>query len=402
MDIRPPRNQPRPAPRVSLDSSLGLEPASVVTAEPVKTPEALLVEQEVVPEQPAQPKRKHSKVKWLILSVIALLVLAAAGVVGWYTWAINPVAAGDTSKHTFTVTSGETPSIIAKNLQQAHLVRSALAFEAYTKLHKLGGILQAGVYEVSPSQSVASIATQLTKGKSAVLNVLIPPGLTLKQLADPSVKSSFAAQGFSSEEIQAAFAASYSSPLLKDKPADASLEGYIYPETFQIQEGDSLKSVLQRSFDTFYERLQSDGMLEKFAARGLNIHQALTLGSIIQEETSSADVQRQVAQVFLKRLEIGMMLGSDVTFIYAANQLGVEATPELDSPYNTRIHTGLPPGPIATMNYSALQALADPAEGDYLFFVAGDDGTVHFSRTNEEHEQQVQQYCQKLCTSTVQ
>lgn len=97
-----------------------------------------------------------------------------------------------------------------------------------------------------------------------------------------------------------------------------------------------------------------------------------------------------------------MMLGSDVTYMYAAAQLGVEATPTLDSPYNTRIHTGLPPGPIATMNYSTLQAITNPADGEYLYFVAGDDGTVHFSRTNEEHEQLVQQYCKKLCSASVQ
>lgn len=347
----------------------------------------------------AHPKRRI--ILWIIVGVITTVLLLIAAVVGWYFWAIGPVG-HDTTKQTFVVASGETPSTIAKNLEEARLIRSAFVFELYAKLQKKADSLQAGTYKLSPSQDVPSIVNEFVKGDSAVYNVLIPPGLTLKKLADPTVKGSFAAQGFSAEEIQKAFTATYKSPLLKDKPADASLEGYIYPETFQVRQGDSLESVLERSFNAFYERLQSDGMLEKFAARGLNLHQALTLGSIIQKETSNADVQRQVAQVFLKRLSIGMMLGSDVTFIYAANQLGVEATPTLDSPYNTRIHTGLPPGPIATMNYSALQAVANPADGDYLYFVAGDDGTTYFSHTYEEHEQKVQQYCQKLCSASVQ
>lgn len=336
----------------------------------------------------------------ITLIVIAVLAVIAGAAIGWYMWATAPAGSGN--PQAFSVASGDSPSAIAKNLQDAKLIRSSFAFEVYVKLHGTSASLQAGTYEFSSSQSVGAIVDDLVAGKNTTRNVFIPPGLTLKQLADPNVKGSFAAQGFSDEEVQQAFIATYTSPLLKDKPASASLEGYIYPETFQIKADGSLESVLQRSFDTLYEKLQADGYIEKFAARGLNIHQALTLGSIIQEETSDPVVQKKVAQVFLNRLDAGMTLGSDVTFIYAARQMGVQPVSTLDSPYNTRIYTGLPPGPIATMNYSALQALADPTPGDYLFFVAGDDGTVYFSATNEEHNQQVQQYCKELCSADIQ
>ena len=347
-----------------------------------------------------EPKRL-STAKRISIAVVAAIILTVAAAIGWYAWAIAPVST-DQARQKFVVASGETPSVIAHNLQQAHLIKNSFALELYAKAHGSADSLRAGTYKLSPSQSVASIVSELVKGQSATYNVLIPPGLTLKQLADPAVKGSFAAQGFSVEEIQAAFSATYVSPLLKDKPAGVTLEGYIYPETFNVKEGDSLQSVLERSFDTLYDRLSADGLLQKFTTQGLTLHQALTLGSIVQEESSGATTQKQIAQVFLKRMSVGMTLGSDVTFIYAAHQLGVTPTPELDSPYNTRIHTGLPPGPIATMNYSALLAVANPAEGDYLFFVAGDDGVVHFSRTNAEHDQQVQQYCQKLCSAVIQ
>lgn len=396
--------QPKPRPSMtSISAPTPVVPKPSTASDPT-------IPSEDLPDQPSgfsietpqkQLHSKRSRVLRFVLVAVAVVILTVATVVGWYFWAIQPLS-NDTTEQTFVVASGETPSIISRKLEKAHLIRSAFAFELYAKLHKQADSLQAGSYTFSPNQSVSAIVNELIKGQSAVYNLLIPPGLTLKQLADPTVKSSFASQGFSAEEIQRAFSATYTSPLLKDKPVGASLEGYIYPETFQVRQGDSLESVLERSFDTFYERLQSDGMFEKFTAKGLTLHQALTLGSIIQKETSSADVQRQVAQVFLKRLSIGMMLGSDVTYMYAAAQLGVEATPTLDSPYNTRIHTGLPPGPIATMNYSTLQAITNPADGEYLYFVAGDDGTVHFSRTNEEHEQLVQQYCKKLCSASVQ
>lgn len=345
-------------------------------------------------------RRKLPLAVRITLIVVATLVVLAGAAIGWYVWATAP--AGNGGDQSFSVTSGDSPSIIAKNLEEAQLIRSAFAFEIYVKLNGASGNLQAGTYRLSSTQAVASIVDELLTGSNTTRNVFIPPGVTLKQLADPNVKGSFAAQGFSAEEIQQAFVAAYTSPLLKDKPADASLEGYIYPETFQIKAGDSLESVLERSFDTLYEKLQADGYIDKFAAEGFNIHQALTLASIIQEETGDPTVQKQVAQVFLSRLNSGIVLGSDVTFIYAARQLGVQPVSTLDSPYNTRIYGGLPPGPIATMNYSALQALADPSPGDYLFFVAGDDGTVHFSRTNEEHLQLVQQYCQELCSAVIQ
>ncbi len=101
--------------------------------------------------------------------------------------------------------------------------------------------------------------------------------------------------------------------------------------------------------------------------------------------------------MFYNRLKHNLPLGSDVTFIYAARQLGVTPSPDLNSPYNTRIHKGLPPGPISNMTISALEAVAHPAPGNYLFFVAGDDGTIHFARTAQEHEQNIQKYCHNLC-----
>lgn len=404
MDIKPPtKRPPAPRPRQPLVSPVVGEPGSdKFPAELLEVPQSAERSFSLHSSDTEHKHKERRKVPLavkLIIGFLVLIVAVVAAVLVWYSWATSPVSA-DTGRKAFEVQTGETPSLIAKHLEQAQLIRSAFAFEVYAKLNGHADNLRAGSYKLSPSQSVSAIVSELIKGQNATYNVLIPPGLTLKQLADPAVKGSFASQGFSAEEIQRAYAATYDSPLLKDKPSGASLEGYIFPETFQVKEGGSLESVLERSFDTLYERLSADGLIAKFAAHGLSLHQALTLGSIIQKETSIASTQRQVAQVFLMRLQLGMSLGSDVTYIYAAKQLGVEPTPALDSPYNTRIHGGLPPGPIATMNYSALQAVADPADGDYLFFVAGDDGTVHFSRTNEEHEQQVQQYCQKLCSGS--
>ena len=155
--------------------------------------------------------------------------------------------------------------------------------------------------------------------------------------------------------------------------------------------------LFQRSMDTLYTKLQKDNLIEKFSTRKLTIHQALTMASIIQKEASDPTDQKQIAQVFFSRLDKGMKLETDPTFIYAAEKLGVPPSVSVDSPYNTRKYPGLPPGPIGNMNYSALEAVAYPASGDFLYFVAGDDGTTHFSHTLQEHEAATAKYCKKNC-----
>jgi UPF0755 protein len=125
---------------------------------------------------------------------------------------------------------------------------------------------------------------------------------------------------------------------------------------------------------------------------------AFTLASIVQQESSKPEEQKKIAQVFESRLEQDISLGADPTFIYAAKLKGVEPSPKIDSPYNTRINKGLPPTPIGTFELSALQAVAEPAEGDFLFFVAGDDGKIYYTRSEEEHQVSIKEHCKENCS----
>jgi UPF0755 protein len=129
------------------------------------------------------------------------------------------------------------------------------------------------------------------------------------------------------------------------------------------------------------------------------LYEGITLASIVQREASTPADQQQVAQVFYSRLAIGMQLGSDVTYQYIADKTGVARDPGLDSPYNTRRYTGLPPGPIAVPGSSALLAVANPAEGDYLYFLAGDDGATYFARSLAEHEANIVDHCAVNCST---
>lgn len=373
MDIRPPKKRPpRPA-----------DPAHQL---PAITPEPQVRKQPSLPWHRLPPRRT-------VLLAAAGLVLAIAVLCAslWYGWALG-APSDETRQVRVVIEPGETSASIAVTLYDQGLIRSRLAFNLYTQLSGTRAKLQAGGYVLSPNQDVSTIVEHMTSGKTDEFDITILPGLTLDEL-----RAQFRTDGFSDDEITAAFQADYDHPLLADRPQGASLEGYVYPETYRMNADQPLGALLERSFDELHKTLNEKGYLAEYRKRGLDIHQGLTLASIVQKEVKDPVDQKQVAQVFLSRLSIGMVLGSDVTYMYAAKQLGVEATPGLDSPYNTRKVAGLPPGPIANMNPSALEAVAAPAAGDFLYFVAGDDGKTYYARTEAEHIANVRAHCHTLC-----
>lgn len=385
MDILPPPKRPltQPIPRPTINN-VPVPPLDLTSQlQPPRPPEP-------APVKPYKRPVYRKPVFW-IFSVLGLFVIAAVSVIVWYQWSLQPK---NNVKQTtqFSVSEGEASSTIVKRLYTAGLIRSKFATRVYIEMSGNKAKLQAGSYLLSPDQSVNDIVTHIVSGKTDEQLVTIAPGRTLLQLREDLKKF-----GYSDADIDAAYNAHYTTPLFANKPVGSSLEGYIYPESFKVNAGEPLSKLFQRSFDELYKKLLADNMIETFKGRGLNLYQAMTLASIVQKEVSDTATQKQVAQVFYKRLADNMVLGSDVTFEYAAAQLGVSPSVDINSPYNTRINPGLPPGPIANMNYTALQAVANPAPGDYLFFVAGDDGTTYFSRTVEEHEANVAAHCHKLC-----
>lgn len=352
-----------------------------------------------MPDFPVVPKLQitpsnifRNKRKMIVLSIFIAVIGSLAAFVGAYYWSLGPKDSTSTSKIRVIVASGETVVDIARQLKQADLIRNETSFRIYSILTNTKDKLQAGAYALSKDLSVADIIDHMSTGRTDEFNIRIVPGLTLKQQYDASLQGSFAQQGYTSTEITAAFEKTYSNPLLTARPLGATLEGYIYPETYRIAADNDLSAVIEKSLTEFETVIQNNNIVQKLQARGLTLHQGITMASIIQREASDEKDQKQVAQVFYSRLASDMMLGSDVTFIYAANLLGVKPTISLDSPYNTRLHKGLPPGPIGNFNLSALLAVTDPAPGDYLYFVADANGVTHYARTLAEHEANVQKY----------
>jgi UPF0755 protein len=144
--------------------------------------------------------------------------------------------------------------------------------------------------------------------------------------------------------------------------------------------------------DTFSKQVDASNIPSGFAAEGLSLHQGVTLASIVETEVSNPPDQAMVAQVFLNRIKAGMPLQSDVTVDYASQLTGLPFSVTLNSPYNTYLNKGLPPGPICSPGLSAMGAVAHPTPNNYLYFVADKNGTTHYATTFAQQEQNIQLY----------
>lgn len=334
-------------------------------------------------------KSKRQRRKWLPLVVAAVVVIIlGVGVIRVvYTDNLKPVSSSQATKY-FNVPSGASVDQIATSLKQDGLIRSVSAFENYLRTNELNDSLQAGTYILSPSMSAQQIATKMVHGDVAKNLITILPGKRLDQ-----IKQTFLDSGYAPADVDTAFdPATYAGDsALNSLPRGATLEGYLYPDSFQKTTDTPAQTIVKESIDEMGSHLTTD-IIKGFSAHGLSTYQGITLASIVYQETDSSDYQSTVAQVFLSRLAQGMALESNVTDNYAADQAGVPRTINIDSPYNLYLHTGLTPGPIGNVTAGALNAVAHPTTTDYLYFVADKDKKVHFSRTLDEHNQAVKDY----------
>jgi UPF0755 protein len=332
-----------------------------------------------------------------IAAAILLLIIAAAAVVVRRVYSNNLQPVSDSNQVTlFTIKSGESATDIANSLRSSGLIKSSSVFEWYVSSKNVRSELQAGTYALRPSMSLPDIVDLFVKGRIAANLLTILPGQRLDQ-----IRTTFIKAGFKTADVDAALTASNyaTNPALVDNPNSAGLEGFLYPDSFQKNENTDPQVIVQESLSEMSQHL-TPGIRAAFAREGLSVYQGVTLASIVEQEVSKESDRAQAAQVFLTRLHSGMPLGSDVTAFYGALRAGKQPSTTYDSPYNTLLHKGLPPGPISNVSDSSLNAVAHPANTHWLYFVTGDNGSTYFSKTLAQHQAYTQQYCHKLCAGT--
>ncbi len=341
---------------------------------------------------------KTRKRRWLRMAVIAVaivLVLGICGVFGvrkYYNENLKPVSSSQALVEV-TIPSGATLSEISTLLKEKGLIRNKRIFESYVRNNGAGQDIKAGTYELSPAYTVQEIVSIITSGKIASSLITILPGMRLDQ-----IKKLFLNSGYTEAEVAEAFNPELykDHPALVDKPASASLEGYLYPESFQHTSETKASDIIRQSLDEMSKRLTPE-VRSGLAAKNLSVYQGLTLASIVDQEVGNVPDKATVAQVFMRRIREGRPLQSDVTAFYGAIINGQTPSVNYQSAYNTYFITGLPPTPISNVTEADLKAVVNPSPTNYLYFVAGDDGKTYFSNTLEEHEALTKQYCRKLC-----
>jgi len=331
--------------------------------------------------KPAKSPRRHR------LLAAGAAIIACAALLGYVSYRVELGAAANAgASQEFEVKSGENANSVATALKQAGLIRNRTAFLTYLNFHGLRTRLKAGNYSISPTKTAPFIAEILTGGQTLMNRITIPEGYRITQ-----IEALAARKGIKKTDFKAALQAPHTQAFLADKPAGVSLEGYLFPDSYEMNATTTAAQLVNSMLETFGQRVGPE-YVQAFTAQGLTLHQGLTLASIIEREVNIPADRPIVAQIFLKRFREKQPLGSDVTVQYASDLAGVPFNLDINSPYNTRKYVGLPPGPIASPGLSALDAVAHPATTTYNYFLSGNDGKTHYANTYAEHQQNIQKY----------
>jgi UPF0755 protein len=293
----------------------------------------------------------------------------------------------------FQVENGETVNLIALHLEDAGLIRDAGAFR-YFLIYTGGDTnLQSGIFTLSPASTPVEIAHTLQDANAKIISFRILAGWRLEEVA-----AGLAVSGLNIKTDDFIMLATSPATDLVPKrlPNITYLDGFLFPGVYQFHRTAKAVDIISAATSRFDEQI-SDELLKGFQNQGLSLYQAVTLASIVQREAMVDSEQPTIASVFYNRLHKGMKLDSDPTVQYAVGYNTAQKTwwtnplsltnLKIDSPYNTYIHTGLPPGPIDMPGLSALQAVAFPAQTSFIYFRAKCDnsGLHNFSETYDEH-----------------
>jgi UPF0755 protein len=320
----------------------------------------------------------------LVFSISVLVFLVAVFLTFAFAFFLVSPGDRDGSEQIFVVKERETLKEVAEELERMHLITNKSLFVIWSKLAGQSKQIKTGEYALSASMAPIKILEKLRKGVVVLHAVTIPEGFTMEQIGDL-----LAAKGLVQKEVFLRLA-NNPTALGAYGVTASNLEGYLFPDTYHFSRGLNPSTLI----DTMVKRfLQMVGPLrERADAIGMSMGEVVILASIVEKETGEPTERPAIASVFLNRLSRGMRLDSDPTVIYGLKDFdGNLRKNDLtrETPYNTYVIKGLPPGPIASPGLDAIKAILYPAQTDYLYFVSKNDGSHYFSKTLAEHNRAV-------------
>lgn len=355
-------------------------------------------------EEPAKRGRHHRRrfpwVAVIMLVCIAVVVLAVTQI--GRNWLV-PANANDTQIVEVEIPEGTPVSTMGDILEEQGLIRSSSAFSLLVRVQGAAANLQAGVHDLSPSMTMPEIVAALQEGaeEAGMLKVTVNEGLTVDQIAEVVADStSYSAEDFlnlmSNQEFLAQLVQQY--PILTDSYNNPNvryvLEGYLFPATYDVAQGETLESLVTQMVD------KTNEVLSKYQAdidaSSYSLQDIMSIASLVEKEGQTTEDRKLIAGVFYNRLEQGMPIQSDISVLYALGthkEMVTYDDLEVDSPYNLYTNAGLPPGPMNSPSEDAIAAALEPTDNDYLYFYANlKTGEVFYTDNYEQHQAWAQEY----------
>jgi len=319
--------------------------------------------------------------KLFIFSTLVTTLLILGG--GYYLYSqTHPVTSSESDSVRFVIPKGQAISVIANRLAEQKLIRQPLVFRLWLKQQGLESKIQAGSFTLAPQMTLAEIADTLTTGTDDVW-ITIPEGWRMEEIADSLAKQDLTA--FDKDEFL--------------ELADAS-EGKLYPDTYLISKDSTAATIYNLLTNTFDQKIVK-GLAKEIAASDHTLDEALVMASLIEREALGETQMKHISGILWHRIEIGMPLQVDATLQYSKGYNKIQQSwwvpplaedKKLPSSFNTYLNPGLPPRPIASPGIEAIRAALNPDQVDDLFYIHDRDGVMHFAKTLEQHNANVQKY----------
>lgn len=305
------------------------------------------------------------------VSLIAGIIVLCVGV--YFFYLLNKPSPAFPEETALVIDEGMPLTAIATLLEEQHYVNSSLFTLLLLKTIYHGSFVQAESYTFHTPPTTSALLHAITTGTSLTPSerVRFPEGFRVEQMTE------FLPERFASENLN---------PYIL-------YEGYLFPDTYEIARDDTLENIVERMNQAYGEK--TEHLQAEMDNSILSEEAIITFASLVQREANTVQSMRTVAGILWKRLAIGMPLQVDATFHYLLGKASSELTREdlaIDSPYNTYANVGLPPGPIANPGLDAIEAVLDPIESEYLFYLTGNDGNFYYAKTFEEHQANIARY----------
>ena len=366
-------------------------------------------------------KKKKSRLKGFLVTVLVLLILIGAG--GFFGLryaesALQPVDPSSKQYMSVQIPDGANTQEIGSVLEKSGVIKNGLVFTLYAKYKNYTG-LKSGYYNLQKSMSVEDVIKELQKGGTpepqevALADLTIPEGYTLEQIAqtvgqlqgdfkEPLTAEAFLAKAqdetFIAQEV-AKFPNLLESLPAKDSGVRYRLEGYLFPATYTIKESTTVESLIDSMLAAMDKNLSSHYAAIK--EKNLTVNELLTIASLVEKEGAKTEDRKLIAGIFYNRLNLGMPLQSNIAILYAEGKLGQNISlsddaaidTSINSPYNVYTKVGLMPGPVDSPSLDAIESSINQTKSEYLYFVANvQDGKVYYATTLEEHDRNVQEH----------